>query len=61
LFVDANGFLDTKGPIQEILNSHANSQFFKRGTKAKLVIVIEEKTLSSGRGGGLADIAVRLS
>ena len=58
--VDPAGFLDTKGVIQEIINSYANAKMFQRYGRVKLLIVIEQSTFLSARGGGLVDVAVRL-
>ena len=33
---------------------------FKRGGKTKIVLVMEQSTLFSARGGSLVDVAVRL-
>jgi hypothetical protein len=40
-FVDPAGFLDTKGPVQEAINSFANAKMFQRGVKTKIILVIE--------------------
>ena len=48
--VDPAGFLDTKGPIQEIINSYANAKMFHKYGKIKLLIVIEKSSLESARG-----------
>ena len=50
IYVDPPGFMDTKGPYQETINSYSNARMFQRGTQTKLVIVIEHSTLLSGRG-----------
>ena len=42
---DPAGFLDTKGVLQEILNSFCNSKMFQTGSKVKIVIVLEESSL----------------
>ena len=52
--------MDTKGDDQEIINAYANARMFRRGTKAKIVLVIECSTLISGKGGNLPEIAKRL-
>ena len=58
--VDPAGFLDTKGVIQEIINSYANAKMFPKYGRVKLLIVIEQSSLFSAKGGGLVDVAVRL-
>lgn len=60
IIVDPAGFLDTKGPTQETINSYANAKMFKRGGKTKILLVMEQSTLFSARGGSLVDVAVRL-
>ena len=40
-YIDPAGFMDTKGDEQEIINAYANARMFKRGTRAKIVLVIE--------------------
>lgn len=61
MYVDASGFMDTKGDIQEILNGYFNAQMFKRGVKTKILLVVELSTLNdSGKGRVLCDIASRL-
>lgn len=60
IFIDASGFMDTKGDIQEIINGYSNARMFKRGTKTKILLVVEQSTLISGRGGKLPEIARRL-
>lgn len=37
---DPPGFLDTKGVLQEILNSYANAKMFRRGAKAKIIMMV---------------------
>ena len=59
-FVDPAGFMDTKGPTQETINSFANAKMFVRGAKTRIILVIEQSTLYSARGGNLVDVAVRL-
>ena len=59
-YIDPAGFMDTKGDEQEIINAYANARMFRRGTKAKIVLVIECSTLISARGGNLSEIAKRL-
>ena len=58
--VDPAGFLDTKGAIQEIVNSYANAKMFQKYGKIKLLIMVEQSTFLSGRGGGLVEVANRL-
>ena len=38
--IDPAGFLDTKGPIQETINSYANAKMFKKGGKTKILMVM---------------------
>ena len=56
-YIDSAGFLDTKGPKQEILNSYATAQLFKQGAKVKIVVVIEQSSLISSRGNTIVDVA----
>jgi len=42
------------------MNAYCNSNVFKANSKLKLVIVIEFSSLLSGKGGALANIAIRL-
>ena len=58
--VDPAGFLDSKGVIQEIINSYANAKMFQQYGRVKILIVIEHSSLISGRGGSLVDVAKRL-
>ena len=60
-FVDTPGFMSTSGPIQEISDSYANSKIFKKGNKVKIVLVLEENTLFSGRGEFLIKAAKKIS
>lgn len=57
---DPPGFLDTKGVKQEILNSYANAKMFRKGSKAKIIMMVETGSLYSGRGGPLVDLTKRL-
>ena len=59
-FYDPPGFLDTKGVKQEILNSYSNAKMFCRGSKAKIIMMVEIGSVMSARGGPLVDIAKRL-
>jgi hypothetical protein len=59
-FYDSPGFLETRGAMQEILNSYCNAKMFKLGSKAKIVIMVEFYTLKSARGTSLVDVAKRL-
>ena len=52
--------METTGSIQETVNAYSYSRMFQRGTKTKLIIVIEYSTLQTGRGGNVPDIAKRL-
>ena len=58
--VDPAGFLDTKGVTQEIINSYANAKMFQKYGRVKILIVIEQSSLFSARGGSLVDVAKRL-
>ena len=40
-YIDSAGFLDSKGPEQEIINIYATAKLFKRWSKAKIVVVVE--------------------
>lgn len=57
IFYDPPGFLDTKGAKQEILNSFANAKMFKKGSKAKIILVVEQGSIYSARGGPLVGMA----
>ena len=59
-YIDSAGFMDPKGDEQEIINAYANARMFKRGTRAKIILVIEYSSLIFGRGGNLLEIAQRL-
>jgi energy-coupling factor transporter ATP-binding protein EcfA2 len=37
---DPAGFLDTKGIEQEILNAYCNAKMFKRGSRARIILVV---------------------
>lgn len=52
--------MDTKGDVQEIVNAYANARMFREGNQVKILLTIEISTLKSGRGGKLAEIAIRL-
>ena len=60
IYVDASGFMDTKGDIQEIVNGYSNAQMFKRGIKTKILLLVENSTLLSGKGSVLTEIVRRL-
>lgn len=60
LFYDTPGFLTTMDNTQEILDSYANYKMFVKGSSIKIVLVIDEPTLSSSRGQFLADAVERL-
>ena len=51
--------METTGSIQETVNAYSYSRMFQRGTKTKLIIVIEYSTLQTGRGGNVPDLAKR--
>ena len=59
-YIDSAGFLDSKGPAHEIINSYATAKLFKRGSKAKIVVVVEWANLQSSKGKTLVDVANRL-
>ena len=59
-FIDSAGFLDTNGPKQETINSYATAKIFKRGTKLKIVVIVEYSSLKSAKGKILVDVANRL-
>ena len=60
-YIDSAGFLDTKGAEQEIISSYATAKLFKRGSKTKIIMVIEIASLISTRGKIIADVANRLA
>jgi hypothetical protein len=57
---DLPGFFDTRDIKQEILKSYSNAKMVCRGTKAKIIIMVEIGSLMSAKGGTMADIAKRL-
>lgn len=59
-YIDSAGFLDSKGQEQEIINSYATAKLFQRGSKTKIVVVIEWASLQSSRGKTIVDVANRL-
>lgn len=54
------GFFDTKDIKHEILKSYSNAKMVCRGTKAKIIIMVEIGSLMTSRGRSIADIAKRL-
>lgn len=59
-FYDPPGFLDSKGPEQEILNGYSNARMFKLGMESKICIVIDHGSLQTARGGLLIQVVKRL-
>ena len=59
--VDSAGFLDSKGPVQELINSYTTAMLFKKDERTKIIIVIELASLQTGRGKDLIDVANRLA
>lgn len=59
-FVDSPGFFDTKGISQEVINSYANAVMFRKGSKVKIILMIEESAITSGRGKTLIETGNKL-
>lgn len=59
-FIDLPGIFDTKGSLQEVINSFSNSLIFKRNNSFKFVIVVELSSLQERRGSTFVDVITRM-
>jgi hypothetical protein len=59
-YLDLAGFMDTKGEAQEIINAYVNSKMFRRGSKTRILLVVEEGTLRATRGQNLVGLTARI-
>ena len=60
LYVDTPGFMNSKGIVEEISDSYANSRVFIKGHKIKIALVLDYQTLLAGRGQFLVKSAKKI-
>lgn len=53
IYCDCPGFMDSRGPEQEIVNAFAIDQLFTTGGRIKILLTIEESEFESVRGNGV--------